>query len=184
MYRFKHLKSDIYTYWPWFFFEPFQLTIKPTWSISADIVGCKVHGAKASLIGLRGGCRRLGLCHCLQADDGIDTAAVVIGFCFFPTGVVLKLCKYNIYIWYVSSRCICQSSLCVQMHIIYIHLNLYESMNVSCYSDTPTSQLKSPNLWTTRSCARVVCHDGRLHRTGRRLEMLHKKFVLVPRWTE
>lgn len=30
----------------------------------------------------------------------------------------------------------------------------------------------------SRSCARVVCHDGRLHRTGRRLEMLHKKFVL------
>ncbi|CAK9009705.1 unnamed protein product [Durusdinium trenchii] len=30
----------------------------------------------------------------------------------------------------------------------------------------------------SRSAARVVCHDGRLHRTGRRLEMLHKKFVL------
>ena len=29
-----------------------------------------------------------------------------------------------------------------------------------------------------RSAGRVVCHDGRLHRTGRRLEMLHKKFVL------
>ena len=31
-----------------------------------------------------------------------------------------------------------------------------------------------------RRDARVVCHDGRLHRTGRRLEMTHKKFTLVP----
>lgn len=26
--------------------------------------------------------------------------------------------------------------------------------------------------------SRVVCHDGRMHRTGRRLEMIHKNFVL------
>ncbi|CAE7155904.1 DSK1 [Symbiodinium pilosum] len=30
----------------------------------------------------------------------------------------------------------------------------------------------------SRLFARVVCHDGRLHRTGRRLEMTHKKFIL------
>ncbi|CAE7887541.1 DSK1 [Symbiodinium sp. KB8] len=30
----------------------------------------------------------------------------------------------------------------------------------------------------SRRDARVVCHDGRLHRTGRRLEMTHKKFTL------
>lgn len=33
-----------------------------------------------------------------RPTTGIDTAAVVIGFCVFPTDVVLNLCKY-IYIW-------------------------------------------------------------------------------------
>lgn len=66
----------------------------------------------------------------------------VIGFCFFPTDVVLKLCKYIYiydYIWCLSSRCICQSSLCVQMHIIYIHihLNLYEFPWMSVVRVTP-----------------------------------------------
>eukprot|EP00434_Breviolum_minutum_P011549 symbB.v1.2.010184.t1/scaffold664.1/size175145/4 len=43
---------------------------------------------------------------------------------------------------------------------------------------------ESVPYWTSRSCARVVCHDGRLHRTGRRLEMLHKKFVLDKAYDE
>ncbi|CAE7354894.1 KIN13B, partial [Symbiodinium natans] len=30
----------------------------------------------------------------------------------------------------------------------------------------------------SRRDARIVCHDGRLHRTGRRLEVMHKKFTL------
>lgn len=173
MYRFKHLKSDTYTYrFPHvhliqlltlnFFWILFQLNhqthvihifwyrgLQGSWRESVPYWTSRWLPA-TGIVSLSPGRRRGWKVQLL----------CVIGFC-------VSMCTNAYYIYIYT--------------YIWICMNSHECQLLEWHPDLSV-EISKP--WTTRSCARVVCHDGRLHRTGRRLEMLHKKFVLVPRWTE